>query len=107
MKVFDNIEELAKFDKEVAEELKEVYGDGGWKEEQLYYHENKKEFADYELTEGWYSYGGLNDRDWNGAPNPIDHVDLESLGEDLVNSWDVSGHYLTKNGEIVQTSHGW
>lgn len=107
MKIFNNLEELVEFDKELAEELKVTFGGGDWESEQLYYHENKEEFAQYELTDGWYSHSGINDRDWNGAPDPLDYINLESLGKDLISTWDVSIHYLSTRGEVIQTSYGW
>lgn len=107
-KTFDNYVKLLEFDEDLAKELLESVGEGGWQQEEIYYYESVEDYAEYELTEGWYSSSGLNiDEDFNGAPNPMSFIDLTKLGDALVESWDVSCHYKSDVEEVLATSHGW
>ena len=65
-----------------------------------------EDYAAYELTDGWYSDCNF-DRDFNGAPNPMDYIDTEHLGEDLIEQVDSSVCLLLPNGKVVTTSYGW
>lgn len=46
-------------------------------------------------------------KDRNGAPNPMDYIDTEHLGEDLIEQVDSSVCLLLPNGKVVTTSYGW
>ena len=98
--------ELFERDEELAKELIEKVGSGEWQENEIYYYEDEEEFAEYELTEGWYADLRL-DRDYNGAPNPLDYIDLSGLGDALVRNWDDSCNFRASTGEILTTSCGW
>ena len=98
--------ELFERDEELAKELIEKVGSGEWQEGEIYYYENEEEYADYELTEGWYADLRL-DRDYNFAPNPLDYIDLSGLGNALVRNWDDSCNFRASTGEILTTSCGW
>ena len=98
--------ELFERDEELAKELIEKVGSGEWQENEIYYYEDEEEFAEYELTEGWYADLRL-DRDYNGAPNPLDYIDLSGLGNALVRNWDDSCNFRASTGEILTTSCGW
>lgn len=104
--IYENFEELLADKKELANELVEERGKGEWQEEEIYYYEDEEEFAEYELTEGWYADNNL-DRDYNGAPNLLDFIDYQSLGEALTNTWDESCNFLATSGEILTTGYGW
>lgn len=67
---------------------------------------NVEEYAIYELTDGWYSDCNF-DGDFNGAPNPMDYINTEHLGEDLIEQVDSSVCQLLPNGKVVTTSYGW
>lgn len=98
--------ELFERDEELAKELIEKVGSGEWQENEIYYYEDEEEFAEYELTEGWYADLRL-DRDYNFAPNPLDYIDLSGLGDALVRNWDDSCNFRASTGEILTTSCGW
>ena len=98
--------ELFERDEELAKELIEKVGSGEWQENEIYYYEDEEEFAEYELTEGWYADLRL-DRDYNFAPNPLDYIDLSGLGNALVRNWDDSCNFRASTGEILTTSCGW
>lgn len=98
--------ELFERDEELAKELIEKVGSGEWQENEIYYYEDEEEYADYELTEGWYADLSL-DRDYNFAPNPLDYIDLSGLGNALVRNWDDSCNFRASTGEILTTSCGW
>ena len=98
--------ELFERDEELAKELIEKVGSGEWQENEIYYYEDEEQFAEYELTEGWYADLRL-DRDYNFAPNPLDYIDLSGLGDALVRNWDDSCNFRASTGEILTTSCGW
>ena len=98
--------ELFERDEKLAEELLKKVGNGEWQENEIYYYEDEEEFAEYELTEGWYADLRL-DRDYNFAPNPLDYIDLSGLGNALVRNWDDSCNFRASTGEILTTSCGW
>ena len=98
--------ELFERDEELAKELIEKVGSGEWQENKIYYYEDEEEFAEYEITDGWYADLRL-DRDYNGAPNPLDYIDLSGLGDALVRNWDDNCNFRASTGEILTTSCGW
>ncbi|WP_028124740.1 hypothetical protein [Eremococcus coleocola] len=108
MKIYNDLKELMCDNEELAEELLNEFDNNGWVENQLYLYETVEDFAEYELTEGWYTNIGLGmNHDYRGAPNPLDYIDLTALGEALVKSWDVSSHYINKKKVIVRSDYGW
>ncbi|WP_010078236.1 hypothetical protein [Liquorilactobacillus mali] len=106
MRIFENFKELEESNKSLAQELLENFGEGDWQQDQLYVHDSLSEFAEYELTDGWYENNNL-DRDYNGAPDLMDYIDTKSLGRDLSERWDISSHFLSENGSVVETGFGW
>lgn len=102
---FENFAELQESKPALAKELLETVGEGDWQTDQIFHYGSLEEFVDYELTEGWYSDMSLNG-DTNGAPNLLDYIDKEALGEALMNSWDESCNF-EHNGEILTTGYGW
>lgn len=109
MKIYQDFKELEKDNKKLATELLEEKGKGEWQQEEIYYHKNIVDFAEYEVTDGWYSdlFGNMV-TDFNGAPNLFKHIDYQELGKDLIHSWDDSIYYYNEEtSEIVETSYGW
>lgn len=102
---YDNYAEFAEDQPKVAEALLDDVGEGAWQDEQVFYYNSIEDFADYELHEGWYIDCDF-DRDFRGAPNPIDYIDLKALGEALLNSGDSSVEW-TDWKCVVTTSYGW
>ena len=107
MKEFKNFNELEKDNPSLAKELLEMFDEGEWQENELYVYESLADYAYYELTEGWYIDNHLDKQDYNGAPNPIDYIDLEALGEALVENGDESCIYRTEGDQVVTTDWGW
>ena len=106
MTVYQDFNEFKKSRPDIAKRLLDDVGNGEWMDNELYYHDSLSDYAEYELTEGWYIDLGLYDKDFRLAPNPLDYIDLDGLGEALSYSWDESCHWT--NGEIViETGYGW
>ncbi|MDE9903675.1 hypothetical protein O0H36_02085 [Staphylococcus pseudintermedius] len=61
---------------------------------------DKQEFAEYELSDGWYC--DLFKSDYNGSPNPLDFIDYDEFGDELINSWDNNIHILLSNNNILK-----
>lgn len=104
---YDNLGELRTAHPDLAQELLEEFGNGEWEEEQLYVYESLEDYAYYELTEGWYADKHLDQNDYNGAPDPLDFIDLKALGLQLSHTWDESICYRTENDWVVETDCGW
>ena len=100
-KQYNNFKELEKKNKKLAAELLYIFDSGDWMEEEIILFNSKKDFALYELQDGWY-FDSFK-KDYNGAPNPIDFINLTQLGNALINSWDERNHYLTNNNKIIVT----
>lgn len=110
---YDNFDELMDCDSQTANLLLDELGlnesDIGkepWMNEQLIVYPNVEEYAIYELIDGWYQNHNLGGS-FNGAPNPMDYIDTEHLGEDLIEQVDSSVCLLLPNGKVVTTSYGW
>lgn len=103
---YRNYEELLEENTVAGSELIEEKGDGEWRTNDIYFYEDIESFAEYELVEGWYFDMNI-DRNFNGAPSPLSFIDLKALGTALVNTWDDSCYFLTKNGEVLSTAYGW
>ena len=107
MTLYNSFEELKADKPELAQELLDVFGKGEWQESNLSVYDTLEDYAYYELTEGWYIDNHLDEQDYNGAPNPIDYIDLEALGEALVENGDASCTYRTEGDQVVTTDWGW
>lgn len=105
-KTYRNYEELLEDNEDLAIEILNNKGEGPWGIEDIYWYSDVASFAEYELTNGFYSSLNL-ERDWNGAPNPMVHIDLTSLGNHLVRTWDDSAHFHSEDGSVLATGYGW
>ena len=105
MEIFNNFKELMEYDSELAQELLKENGEGKWQEEEIYYHVCIEDYAEFELYDGWYA--DIFKDDYNGAPDPLDFINLKEFGECLANSSDESTNYKTTNGGVLQTPYGW
>lgn len=110
---YDNFDELMDCDSQTANLLlKELdldesdIGKETWMNEQLMVHPTVEEYAIYELIDGWYQNHNLGGS-FDGAPNPIEYIDLDALGRDLIDTGDSSVCLLLPNGKVVTTSYGW
>lgn len=102
---YENFEELQEHDSEIAASLLEEVGKGEWQNNGIEFFPDLEDFADYELNEGWYFEMNI-DRDYNGAPNIYDFIDLKALGQALEENWDES-IYRNIDGSVVMTTYGW
>lgn len=104
--VYNDFDEFKERQPQLAAELLETFGKGEWQDNALYVYDDVEDFADYELTEGWYA-NSFSNQDYNGAPDPLDFIDLRALGAELVSTWDESCHYQANGGKIVTTDYDW
>ena len=102
MEIFNNFKELMEYDSELAQDLLKEKGEGKWQEEEIYYHVTIEDYAEHELYDGWYADTFRDD--YNGAPDPLDFINLKEFGESLANSWDNGISYKTSHGEVLQTT---
>lgn len=102
---YENFEELKEAEPELAKKLLAQVDKGEWMNEGLCIYPDDWEFARYELSEGWYCDCNF-DRDYNGAPNPFDYIDMDKFARALVNSWDDSCH-VEIGDTIITTGYGW
>lgn len=102
---FKNLEDLKATYPELAKELLEMFQEDTWIYEPLFVYPTLDDYTRYELTEGWYADSFKDD--YNGAPSPLNYIDLSALGDVLSQSWDDSINYLTDDNKVVATSNGW
>lgn len=106
MTTYENFSEFQNDYPEVAAQLLDEVDEGEWMDNELYVYPSLEDYAEYELTEGWYIDLGLDRMDFRGAPNPMDYIDLKAFGNALWDNWD--GSTTWSNGDIVvDTSYGW
>jgi hypothetical protein len=110
---YDNFDELMDCDSQTANLLlKELdldesdIGKEPWMDESINVYPNVEEYAVYELIDGWYQNHNLGGS-FDGAPNPIEYIDLTDFGGDLITEGDASIVCLLQNGKVVTTSYGW
>lgn len=105
IKTYENLEELKEENEELVERLLEEFDEGDWSDNQLYVYPSLEDFAIYEVEEGWYS--GAIKEDYNGAPNLLDYIDYEALGNALKDNWDDSCYYYDEETDyVVSTAYG-
>lgn len=103
---YDNFDAFMQAHPDIAAELLDSVDEGEWQNNELYFYPSLEDYAEYELTEGWYIDLRLDDFDFRGAPNPLDYIDLESFGNALLESGDESMQW-TDGEVVVTTSYGW
>lgn len=113
---YKSFDELYKKDKQTAELLLVELGlsearidelnELGWTYDYLYVYPTLEDYALYELTDGWYIDCNF-DRDFRGAPNPMDWIDLDGFGQRLIDLGDQNVTLALSNGKVVTTSCGW
>ena len=105
METFNNFKKLMEYDSELAQDLLKEKGKGKWQEEEIYYHVTIEDYAEHELYDGWYA-DTLNN-DYNGAPDPLDFINLKEFGESLANSWDENAYWQADDNRVLETPYGW
>lgn len=64
-----------------------------------------EDFAIYEVEDGFYfSIGCGNDIDYHGAPDLLNYIDYQALGEALLQVWDESCNCVLSDGRVVAFS---
>lgn len=100
--------ELVEHQPQLAKELLNHVDEGAWQDSELYVYDSLADFAYYELLDGWYVSLGFNrDGNYNGAPDPIAHIDLTGLGSHLSRTWDATCHYRSDDNLVITTAIGW
>lgn len=110
---YDNFDALLEGDHQTATLLlKELdldesdIGTKPWMDDALIVYPDVEEYAVYQLVDGRYMNHDLGG-DFGGAPNPMDYINTEHLGEDLIEQVDSSVCQLLPNGKVVTTVYGW
>lgn len=110
---FENFNELldSKYEtgmlllKELGLTRKDI-GKKPWMDNELRIYLNPTEYALYELTDGIYRDYDLN-RGYGIYPNPLNYINTEHFGEDLIESRDKHVCRLLPNGAVVITVCEW
>jgi len=106
-KTYDNYDEFKQDRPDISKKLLADVGESDWMNDQIYFYPTIEDYAIDELYEGWYAGVGLDfDKDFRGAPNPLDYIDMEAFGNALTRTWDES-MYWTDGECVVSTSCGW
>lgn len=110
---FENFNELldSKYEtamlllKELGLTRKDI-GKEPWMNSELRLYLSPTEYAMHELTDGIYRDYDLN-HGYGIYPNPLDYIDTEHFGEDLIEVRDNHACRLLPNGTVVITAYGW
>lgn len=108
--VYKNFNDFADDYPDQAKQLLDTVADGNWQNEQIYFYEKPKDYADYQICKGFYSdmlNRDLSDTDYCGKPSLYNYIDLDSLGSDLLHDYDKSRTFVTGDYEVIETKHGW
>jgi len=97
-RTFDSFDELQEAMPTVAKELADNYDTDDLVS--IWVFPDAGEYAVYEVVDGWYADYGLGS-DSNGAPDLLQFLDFDELGDALIATWDDSCHYQTSDGSIV------
>ena len=114
-KVFNNLDELEKYNSELALELKSTFKiddtkSNDWINNKIFVYPSFEDYAKYELVSGVYSdiYEIPHDAIYfNGIPDPLDYIDLYKLGKNLIANSGNIYWYVSNNEEVVLSTVGW
>lgn len=103
---YENFKDMKDNNPELAENLLNMVGQGDWQNYQLVCYEDAGEYAEHEVSDGWYAQLELNEwSTFDGAPNLYNYIDFDSLGVDLLNSADES-MVIDLDDCIITTDYG-
>lgn len=105
MKCYENYNALEEAEPNLAEELSREFDfTNDPVEYEFYVYPNRLEWAENELTDGWYCniFGNLNDMNFRGAPNPLDFINMEKFSQALIDTIDPSTAYECSDGRVVE-----
>ena len=114
-KVFNNLDELEKYNSELALELKSTFKiddtrSNDWINNKLFICPSFEDYAKYELVSGVYSdiYETPHEAIYfNGIPDPLDYIDLYKLGKHLIENSDDIYWYVSDNEDVILSTVGW
>lgn len=104
---YDSFHEFKESYPLLAKELLNEVPEGEWEDKKLYYFETLSELAKYELEEGLYTPFGFCDYFYGDAPNPLDFIDLDKLGEAWSNDWDGNYYHRFSDDSALFSNYGW
>ena len=98
---FQNFEDLKTQNKHLANTLEKLKPDGDWKDMPIYIYHSLESFGYYLIEQN--PYPSLSDDiDWKGFPDPLDHINHESLAKDFLETFADGSDYLwDKTNDIV------
>lgn len=109
-KIFNNLQELNKYNSKLATELKETFNTDNWVNNKIFVYPSYEEYAKYELVKGVYSdiYEIPHDAIYfNNIPDPLDYIDLYKLGKNLIANSGDTYWYVSKDEMVVLSIVGW
>lgn len=104
---YKNFEEFKEAHPALAEELVNEVSEGAWQNEELCWYETLSDLAEYEMEDGWYFSCNIIDQDFGCMPNPLDHIDLNGLGEALSEKWDEGIYHRLSDDSVITTNCRW
>ena len=98
---YNNFEDLKAKNKTLATRLETLKPDGDWKDMPIYIYHSLESFGYYLIEQN--PYPSLSDDiDWKGFPDPLDHINHESLAKDFLETFADGSDYLwDKTNDIV------
>lgn len=105
--MYQNFEELKDAHPKLTKELLREVDEGEWEDKNLYYFETLSDLAQYEIEEGLYEPLRLCEWYWGDAPNLLDFIDLNKLGEAWSNDWDENYYHRLSDDSAIFTNCGW
>lgn len=114
-KVFNNLDELEKYNSQLALELKSTFKIddtkiNDWINNKIFVYPSFEDYAKYELVSGVYSdiYEIPHEAIYfNDIPDPLDYIDLYKLGKNLIANSGDTYWYVSSNEEVVLSTVGW
>ena len=108
--VFNNIDELEKYNSKLAIELKETFNTDKWMNNKIFLYPSFEDYAKYELVKGVYSdiYETPHEAIYfNNIPDPLDYIDLYKLGKNLIANSGNTYWYVSNDEMVVLSTVGW
>lgn len=102
MKCYESYSALKEADPKLTKELSNEFDfTNDSVEYEFYVYPSRMNWAENELNDGWYE-NMFGDRDFRGAPNPLDFIDMEKFSQALIDTVDPSTAYKCSDGRVVE-----
>lgn len=98
---FENFAELKKTFPKLASDMEDSFDDLDELGDSFSVFPTPTDYALYQLQYGWYSEMGFGYTNFNGAPNPIDWMDLDSFGKRLAETGDPTAVWISSNRKMI------